>query len=255
MKLLILTLIFSLASCGEAQNLAPTAAVAAGGSGEGPKGDKGEGCVSSIVYEDDGEIVKGVDIICGNQDPVFIPKGEKGDKGDKGEQGIAGQDGLDGTNGIDGINGTNGVDGADGEDAHALVLINMAGDEIGQVYWLNASNGDYWVVTDDGARLEVDQTEGWFPNAYLLYAGPNCTGERRVAITNGVFANVFIDGRDNTTLVKAIGPNLGSFTYQSRVPFSNSCQNTAGTSLVSNASEDWVNPFGAYPLGRMLIKN
>lgn len=194
-------------------------------------------------------------------------KGEKGDKGDTGEtgaqgaigatgaQGIQGQTGSQGTpgiNGTDGEDGANGQDGTDGEDAHKLTLIDMSDNVIGQVYYLSPTTNDFWVVSG-ASRMEIDQTEGTFPNAYLVFSGADCTGTKRLVITNGTWANTFVDAR-NTTLVQATGKNLGTFNYASRVAQTSSCANTSGSTLVSYATQVPSLPF-TYPVGRVYIAN
>ena len=90
-------------------------------------------------------------------------------------------------------------------------------------------------------------------NVYLVFAGPDCTGESRIMIENGLFGNVFIDARDETTIHKATSRNLGSFAYQSRVPKANSCQNATGNALRSHAYEQIELEY--YPILNTEIEN
>jgi hypothetical protein len=259
MKSIIIVGIFLTSSCGQleqAQSQASENLVAdkteQGSKGEkgdkGDKGDKGE-------KGDDGK--EGQKGEAGEQGT----QGEAGKAGETGAQGFAGQDGKDGNDGTDGLNGTQGVQGIagsqgipgePGESSHKLILTDMANRNLGEVYYLNDFTGYYWVVRGN-MRFEIEATGGTFPNAYLAFSGANCTGEKRVVIINGKFANVFVDGR-NGTPVKASGANLGSFPFQSRVSGTNSCSNEVGSTLVSYIATVPVLAF-PYPLGRVYIEN
>lgn len=183
-------------------------------------------------------------------------RGKDGLQGKQGEQGIAGRDGIDGAAGQDGSNGIDGQDGlagTDGTDAANINVLNPDGSILGSLVSVNYSTNEYYVVTDDNLRLQYEHTTGTLKNVYLLFSGLNCTGEMRVMIENGVFGNVFIDGRDNTTTYHATGRNLGTFNYLSRVPKANSCQNTSGDALRSHAAE--IITLGYYPVLGTEIQN
>lgn len=226
MKYLIILATSYLTSCGAAQEAATTedpsiAAVATGSSSkedkesQGSQGSKGD-------------------------------KGEKGDKGDKGDTGVA-------TQGAAGTAGADGVDGIDGASASLVDAFDSSGVKFGQLYGVNWSSNLYYVVNSNNDRFEVDQTNGTFPYAYIVYAGANCTGEKRLLLTNGKFANVYVDGRDSS-LVRMTGQNLGAFNYQSRVPSATNCQNAVGSTTNSYASGNYTG-ISTYPLGRIDIEN
>lgn len=177
-------------------------------------------------------------------------KGEKGDRGEKGETGAA-TAGIDGSKGSDGSDGQDGSDGTDGVDAQQLELLDENGVFIGFYKNLDVTTNDYWAV--DGTTRYQIKSNGYFNNAYIVYTGLNCTGEKRLMFNNGIFGNVFMDARDNS-IIKAIGSNVKNFAYQSRVPAGNACQNTAGVAPNSFASEDHALNF-TYPTTRLFIKN
>lgn len=157
------------------------------------------------------------------KDGVNGAKGEKGEKGEKGDTGSAGAVGATGSQGVAGV---------DGVSAHTLKLVSGA-TTIGDVYSIDKSTNDYWVVSGD-MRLEIDRADGTFPYAYLVFSGLGCTGTSRMVITNGYFANVYVKGSTGI-VVKATGANLGSFTYASRMPQSTNCQDVS-----SSVSTSWA---------------
>lgn len=186
-------------------------------------------------------------------------QGRDGKDGAQGQTGASGIDGQNGTNGIDGLggvagaNGVNGVDGQDGQDAATVNVIKSDGSILGRLIDIYVSNNEYYVLTPAGIRLQYEHSTGVLRNVYLVFAGANCTGEARIMIENGVFGNVFVDGRDNTTLYKTTGQNLGTFVYQSRIPKSNGCQNASGSALRSHAYEQ-INGM-TYPIINTEIEN
>ena len=232
---LILTTVAT--ACGSSADQAQNLPLQGSSSEQGPRG-------ASCTANDEAD---GVLIECEDGRTAKVRHGKDGEDG---EDGI---NGTNGTDGADGIDGNDGADGEDGIDAHTLELVDMNGNSVGHVYYLDGSTNDYWVAGANKMRFEIDSTDGTFPYAYLLYSGLNCTGTKRMLIPNGKFANVYLDARDNT-LVKAVGANLGNFNYQSRVTQSNSCSNSTGTALVSYETEVPTLPF-AYPLGRVYIAN
>lgn len=182
-------------------------------------------------------------------------KGKDGLDGKNGSDGKDGLDGKDGQNGIDGVNGINGVNGQDGQqglqgiqgiagtngangiDAANINVLNPDGSILGSLIDIYVLNNEYYVLTPNGLRLQYDQGTGALHNVYMLFSGANCTGTSRILIENGVFGNVFVDGRNNTTIYKTTGKNLGTFVYQSRIPKSNGCQNTGGSVAKTYAYE------------------
>lgn len=179
-------------------------------------------------------------------------KGEKGEKGDKGETG-SGKDGSTGTKGTNGTNGVAGTNGTNGTSSQVFDVFDSSGIKFGELYGVNWSSNLYYVVDSANDRFEVDQTNGTFPYAYIVYSGLNCTGTKRLLLQNGKFANVYVDGTDST-LVRMAGQNLGAFNYQSRVPAGTSCQNASGSTTNSYASQTYAPSF-TYPLGRLDIEN
>jgi len=168
------------------------------------------------------------------------------------KDGTSGVDGKDGTNGQDGIAGTNGLNGEAGQDALTVNALNPDGSILGRFLGLNTATNEYYVI-DGKNRYQITKSSGALPNAYLVFAGLDCTGESRLVMQNGMFSNVFIDGRDNTTAWKMKGQNLGSFTRLSRIPAANSCQNESGLSTNSYQYEQIILP--RYPLTGVDIKN
>lgn len=182
-------------------------------------------------------------------------KGEKGEKGDKGDNGSGGKSGVDGAKGVDGTNGVAGATGATGPAgtaAHKLTLVDMNDSEIGDVYYLNAATSKY-SAANGSFRFEIDQTDGTFGYAYLVFSGLNCTGTKRMVLVNGAFANTYVDGRDGS-LIKAKGLNLGTFNFLSRVATATNCANVTSSTLVSFDVEVPTLPF-SYPPGRVYIRN
>lgn len=176
-------------------------------------------------------------------------RGEKGDKGEKGEKGDKGDKGTGetGTQGVQGTAGTNGTS------AQVFDVYDQTGAKFGELYSVNWTSNLYLVVNSVNDRFEVDQTNGTFPYAYIVYSGLNCTGTKRLLLQNGKFANVYLDGTDST-LVRMSGQNLGVFNYQSRVPAATSCQNASGSTTNSYAASTYTMSF-TYPLGRLDIEN
>lgn len=185
--------------------------------------------------------------------------GQDGSNGIDGINGIDGQDGIDGqqgiagTNGVNGTNGTNGINGIDGTDAANINVLNPDGSVLGSLVDIYVLNNEYYVLTPSGLRLQYEQSTGSLRNVYLVFSGANCTGTARIAMENGVFGNVFVDGRDNTTLYKTTGQNLGTFAYASRLPKSTNCQNTSGSALRTYAYEQVT--LSRYPLVNSEIEN
>lgn len=182
--------------------------------------------------------------------------GVDGQNGIQGEQGIAGQDGQQGIQGIQGQQGQQGqqgVAGANGTDAATVNVLNPDGSILGRLIDIYVVNNEYYVLTPDGLRLQYEHATGVLRNVYMLFSGANCTGTARIMIENGVFGNVFIDGRDNTTLYKTTGKNLGTFNYASRLPKTTGCQNSSGSSLRSHAYEQIT--LSNYPLTNTEIDN
>lgn len=182
--------------------------------------------------------------------------GVDGQNGIQGEQGIAGQDGQQGIQGIQGQQGQQGqqgVAGANGTDAATVNVLNPDGSILGRLIDIYVVNNEYYVLTPDGLRLQYEHATGVLRNVYMLFSGANCTGTARIMIENGLFGNVFIDGRDNTTIYKTTGKNLGTFNYASRLPKTTGCQNSSGSALRSHAFEQVTGM--TYPIINTEIEN
>lgn len=177
-------------------------------------------------------------------------QGQAGTAGINGVDGIAGQDGVNGQQGISGVNGINGTNGTD---AANINVLNPDGSILGSLIDIYVSNNEYYVLTPTGLRLQYEQSTGVLRNVYLVFSGLNCTGTARIMIENGVFGNVFVDGRDNATIYKTTGHNLGTFVYASRLPKSTTCQNASGSILRSHAYEQVT--LSNYPLTNTEIDN
>lgn len=165
--------------------------------------------------------------------------GKDGVNGTTGSQGVAGSAGAQGTagatgaTGVQGIAGTTGAQGIQGPSGAALKLIDGSGAEVGDVFWVNDSSGDYWIV-NGLMRFQISRTAGTFPLGYLFFAGANCTGEMRATLVNGQFGNVMQNGL-TTHPVRMTGKDKGAFTYASRSMATTNCQNTA-----SSINQSWA---------------
>jgi hypothetical protein len=179
--------------------------------------------------------------------------GRDGKDGQDGQQGIAGRDGIDGLAGQDGSNGIDGVAGTNGVDAANINVLNPDGSVLGSLIDIYVVNNEYYVLTPTGLRLQYEHSTGALRNVYLVFSGLNCAGTARIMIENGVFGNVFVDGRDNATIYKTTGHNLGTFAYQSRIPKATTCQNASGSILRSHAYEQVT--LSNYPLTNTEIEN
>lgn len=140
----------------------------------------------------------------------------------KGQDGKDGQDGVDGQDGQDGAQG---VAGNDGDDAFQMKLVSSLGDEIGNVVSIDSSTNRYWVVMADKTRIEVNRN-GTLSTTLFYFSGANCTGERRMARTNGMFANAQQDPA-STKVFKTKGAYANNWAYASRN--NGSCLATSGT--------------------------
>lgn len=230
---------------------------------QGAKGDKGDKGIAGI----DG--ANGTD----GTDGKDGKNGAKGLAGSTGAAGTNGTDGLDGTDGIDGAHGATGSQGAvgatgaqgtagvQGATGAQGIAGTAGGHDINVLDGSNALIGQLWYVTSDehlwvangSMRFEIASPAGTFPNAYLVFSGASCTGTARLVLLNGLFANVFVDARDGS-LIGATGHNLGAFTYQSRVPQGNSCQNTSGSVTLSYATSVPALGF-TYPIANPQMDN
>lgn len=152
-----------------------------------------------------------------------------GADGQDGKDGV-GLPGKDGSDGAQGVAGADGAPGTDGEDAAALPgfqVVDGVGAVVGALAWVNPANSDYWVVKGD-MRLQFSRTVGHFPYAYTFCSAADCTGTCKLAITNGVWANVF-EIYETGAAVRATGrAQAASFAYASR-RMGSSCANTPGS--------------------------
>jgi hypothetical protein len=169
-----------------------------------------------------------------------------------GVDGAAGQAGRDGVDGQNGQNGADGSPGTPGEGFPTFQVLDAAGAEIGSLVWVNPANSDYWVISGD-MRLQFARTTGHFPNAYMFCSLPACAGTCKVAITNGVFGNVF-EVYDTGALVQATGrAQAATFSYQSR-RMGSSCTNSTGS---TSGLYDFTTPTldFAYPVNAAEVLN
>lgn len=165
--------------------------------------------------------------------PVFTPETDKhfasrvvcnGVAGADGQDGLAGQAGEDGQ---DGAQGPQGLPGTPGESAAGFQVVDNTSAVVGTLVWVNPANSDYHVVKDD-LRMQFARTVGHFPYAYTFCTAVGCTGTCKLAITNGVFANVF-EIYETATPVRATGrADSANFAYASR-RMGSSCTNQGGT--------------------------
>ena len=196
-------------------------------------------------------------------------RGEKGDKGDKGDPGkdgvgVAGADGKDGAAGAVGASGATGASGAAGSagsnGADALFdVVDGSGTWIGKLAWVDPASSNYY-VNRGNMRLQFARDIGRLPNAYMFCTAAGCTGTCRLAITNGVYANVFevyIDGVQQGAILQATGTRQAAgFAYASRRT-GGSCTNTSGSVAGSYAYTE-VTPAAlgfTYPVSNAEISN
>lgn len=193
---------------------------------DGAKGDRGsDGAVGAKGdHGDVGAIgAKGDDGTVGATGAT----GANGTNGANGVAGATGSAGIAGTPGTTGATGAAGAQGVAGTSALTLKLIDANAADIGQVFWVDDSSGDYWTVKGS-MRFEVSRYDGRFPLGYLFYSGLNCTGTLRATIVNGQFANVVQNGLTGQP-VRMLGMSQGTFNYQSRSMATTNCQNASGS--------------------------
>lgn len=245
-----LTLALLLTACGTAGqelpvlNSASTTPTQDGQAGrDGKDGKDGSSCGTSQA--DDGAV-----IACDNGTTAKAKNGKDGAKGKDGADGAAG---ATGAQGAQGVAGTTGATGAAGAGVAMPKMIDGSGTVLGD-FVFEDSNANFWFMRS-GLRFEVTRADGYFPNAYVFYSGPACTGEMRITMVNGRFANVYVEYETNKIL-KAVGNRAASFNYQSRrAP--GSCANIVGTQPINWEVEEILpaNLGFTYPVVGLEIQN
>jgi hypothetical protein len=152
-------------------------------------------------------------------------RGKDGEDGTDGVDGLAGSNGANGVNGVNGVNGTNGTNGTNGVSAYQPKVATLAGLELGRLVTIDNQTNRYWLIRDDGTRLEIARDGSLFASNYFYYSGLNCTGERRMVRSNGQWANTAFNDFDDK--IYRQGSAYTTFTYLSRA--TSTCTNTSGT--------------------------
>lgn len=249
----VMALAFVISSCGSAKK-DPATAGDPGASGQagqvgaqGPQGPAGKDGLPGQVGPQGPQGPQGPSG-SGAGDP-----GPQGPRGPSGAQGPSGQAGPQGAQGPKGDQGPQGPAGSGGSSADAIAVNDATGALVGHLMGLD-SNGDLLVVNGK-QRLRVDPTSGTFPEPFIVFAGQDCTGEKRTTVVVGEWANVFADPAQDGQgkILAATGADLGRFSYQSRYA-GQGCELVSGSYGQTWKLERATVPFG-YPVKEPQIQN